>query len=400
MRILIVSQYFWPENFKINDISIALMEKGYQVSVLTGKPNYPSGKFSDNYSFFRKNFESWNGIKIYRSPLFPRSNGKGLSLFLNYFSFAIFASLRVLFIKQKFDRVFVYEPSPITVGIPGIVAKFKFKAPMYFWVQDLWPESISAAGGVKNKFVINSLNLLTKWIYKHSRKILIQSKAFVPYILKQNVEFEKLIYYPNSTESFYKVLEPDNILLNQLPKGIKLMFAGNIGESQSFETLLSAAVILKAQKIDIQWLILGDGRMKEHVKQQIHNLGIQDCFHLFGSFDSIEMPKYFSCADALIVSLKNDYIFKQTIPSKVQSYMACGKPIIASLDGEGARIIEEANAGFVSPAENADALANTIICFLNLTCQEQIALGRNARLYFEQEFERELLVNKLIDVLK
>jgi glycosyltransferase involved in cell wall biosynthesis len=305
----------------------------------------------------------------------------------------------MLFINQKFDRIFVYEPSPITVGIPGIVAKYKSKAPMYFWVQDLWPESISAAGGIKNKFVLSFLNWLTKFIYKNSEKILVQSKAFIPHILNQDIKSSKLIYYPNSTESYYKVTEPTLEKLNKLPKGKILMFAGNIGESQSFDTLLNAAVLLKDNLKDVHWVILGEGRMRDYVQSKIIELNLENTFHLLGAFPSEEMPNFFTCADALIVSLKKDPIFSHTIPSKIQSYLACGKPILTSLDGEGSRVVEEANAGFISPSEDPIAFANIIRKFFDLTIDEQRELGYNARKYFEIEFERELLVDKLESIL-
>lgn len=399
MRILVLTQYFWPESFRINDIVLSLKERGYEVTVFTGKPNYPKGIFSEGYTFFNKRVEYWNDIKVYRAPIIPRGKGNGIQLFVNYISFAIFACIRLLFIRDKFDKIFVYEPSPITIGLPGILAKYKFKAPMYFWVQDLWPESISAAGGVKNKSVLAILNCLTKFIYSHSKKVLVQSKAFIPYILNQNIEESKLVYYPNSTENYYKELEPDEDLLKSLPQGKKIMFAGNIGESQSFETLLCAALLLKNENIKLQWIILGDGRMKEVVNQRVKELNLQDVFHLLGAFPSTLMPKYFSCADALLVSLKKDQIFSYTIPSKIQSYLASGKPILTSLDGEGSRIIQEANAGFTSPAEDPIALALIIKKFLSLKENEQKALGKNARKYFQVEFEREMLVDRLEFIL-
>lgn len=399
MRILVLTQYFWPESFRINDLVLALKERGHDITIFTGKPNYPKGVFSEGYTFFNKRVEYWNGIKVYRAPIIPRGKGKGPRLFMNYISFAIFASIRLLFLKDNFDLIFVYEPSPITIGIPGIVAKHKFKATMYFWVQDLWPESISAAGGVKNKSVLAILNWLTKYIYNHSEKVLVQSKAFIPYILNQNIVESKLVYYPNSTESYYKELETDVHLLSTLPTGFKLMFAGNIGESQSFETLLNAAILLKKESIKVQWLILGEGRMKDFINQKIVELNLQDSFHLLGAYPSTEMAKYFSCADALIVSLKKDPIFALTIPSKIQSYLACGKPIITSLDGEGSRIVEEANAGYTSPAEDPAALAEVIKSFLKLdSCQRKI-LAENGKLYFKKEFDRDLLVNRLEKIL-
>lgn len=398
MRILIVSQYFWPENFRINDLCLALKERGHEIAVLTGKPNYPKGTFSNGYGFFSKRRELWNGMNIYRAPLLPRGKGNGIQLFMNYFSFAFFSSMRMLFINQKFDKIFVYGPSPITVGLPGIVAKYKSNAPMYFWVQDLWPESVSAAGDINNRFILGALNWLTKYIYNNSKKVLVQSKAFIPYILNQNVEMSKIVYYPNSAENYYRVIEPNLQKSNLLPKGIILLFAGNIGVSQSFDTLLSAAVLLKRDLINVHWVILGEGRMRDNVKSKIVELKLESNFHLLGAFPSTDMPSFFSHADALIVSLKKNSIFSYTIPSKIQSYLACGKPILTSLDGEGSRVVEEANAGFISPSEDPFALATIVKKFLALSVEEQRALGSNGRKYFEREFERERLVNKLEDI--
>jgi glycosyltransferase involved in cell wall biosynthesis len=395
MKILIVTQYFWPENFKINDIAKALIERGHYVSVLTGKPNYPEGKFYKSYSYFNKNYEVWNNIKIYRSFISPRGNGKGLSLFLNYISFAIASSIRLFFIRDKFDRIFVYEPSPITVGIPAIVCKFKFNAPIYFWVQDLWPESLTAAGGVNNKYIIGFFSGLTKVIYFHSFKILVPSKAFIPYILKQGVSINKLIYYPNSTESFYKKNPVNPEFSTRFPEGFILIFAGNLGEAQSFNTIIGAIHLLVNDGINVQLIVLGNGRMKDFIQNKVVELGLSNNIHLWGSFESNIMPEFFSCADALLVTLKKDLIFSLTIPSKIQSYLASGKPIIASLDGEGAKIVEDAKAGFTSNSEDVIGLKDAIRKMYLLSPNQQIELGDNARSYFEKEFEREMLVDKL-----
>jgi glycosyltransferase involved in cell wall biosynthesis len=395
MKVLIVTQYFWPENFIINDIALGLQEKGHIVEIITGKPNYPKGRFYSGYSNFNKHTEFWNDIKIHRSLIISRGSGKGLRLLLNYMSFAISGSIRILFIRNKFNKILVFEPSPITVGIPAIVAKFKFKAPIYFWVQDLWPASLSAAGGIKNKSVIKAFDWLTRFIYKHSEKILVQSKAFIPYILNQKVDFKKLFYYPNTTENIYKYQHPNTDLLSSLPDGFKIMFAGNIGEAQSFDTILTAAKMLKYENKEVYWIILGEGRMKDYVNKKIIEFGLENNFLLFGSFPSDKMPEYFSCADVLLVSLKKDFIFSLTIPSKIQSYMACRKPIIASLDGEGSRIIDEADAGFISNAEDFVGLKESVEKALALSQDELLQLGINARSYFEKEFERNSLINKL-----
>ena len=395
MKILIITQYFWPESFKINDIAIALIERGHQVSVLTGKPNYPEGKFYKGYTYFDKNFEVWNNIKIYRSLMTPRGNGKGILLFLNYVTFAVFSSIRLFFINERIDKIFVFEPSPITVGIPAVVCKFKFKAPIYFWVQDLWPESLTSAGGVKNKYILSFFSRLTKFIYSHSFKILVQSRAFIPYIINQNVSSGKLIYYPNSTESYFRKKHVSTDFLSRFPDGFKLIFAGNLGEAQSFDTIIAAIKILVKEGINVQLIILGNGRMREYIQKKVIELGLDNNIHLWGSFESNLMPDFFSCADAMLVSLKKDLIFSLTIPSKIQSYLACGKPIIASLDGEGARIVEEAKAGFTSKSEDVIGLKDAIKKMYLLSPEEQIEFGDNARRYFEKEFEREMLVDKL-----
>jgi len=395
MNILIVTQYFWPENFKINDIAQALIKRGHQVTVLTGKPNYPEGKFYKDYSFVNRNFETWEGINIYRSFMTPRGNGNGLLLFLNYFTFALFSSIRVFFIKGQYEKIFVFEPSPITVGIPAIVGKYKFKAPIFFWVQDLWPESLTAVGGIKNGYIIGFFSRLTKFIYSHSFKILVQSKAFIPYILKQGVSLEKLIYYPNSTESFYKKNPVNPEFSTKFPDGFKLIFAGNLGEAQSFETIIRAIDLLVKEGFNVHLIILGNGRAREYIRNKVIELGLSNNIHLWGSFESIMMPEFFSCADALLVALKKDLIFSLTIPSKIQSYLACGKPIIASLDGEGARIVEDAKAGFTSISEDVIGLKEAIKKMYLLSLNQKIELGENARNYFEKEFEREMLVDKL-----
>jgi hypothetical protein len=206
LKVLLISQYFYPENFKINDLIFSLKERGHQITVLTGKPNYSKAHFFEGYGWKSDDFEIINGIPVYRANLFSRRNGGALRLFLNYFSFALLASLKLRKIKGSFDAIFVYEPSPITVGIPAIFAKKRFKAPIYFWAQDLWPESLVAAGGVKNKFILGFFNSLTKWIYNHSKKVLIQSNGFREYILNQGISNDKILFYPNPTEDFYKPL--------------------------------------------------------------------------------------------------------------------------------------------------------------------------------------------------
>lgn len=398
MKILIISQYFWPENFKINDLALGLKEKGHEITVLTGTPNYPKGNFFEGFGFWKSNDSEWNGIKVYRSKLIPRGNNP-LQLMLNYISFPFFASLRCFFIKEKFDKILVYEPSPITVGLPAIVMGKIKRVPYFFWVQDLWPESLTAAGGINNKLILGFFDKITRLIYHKSEKVLVQSEGFKDYIIHQGIKSEKIIFYPNSTEDFYKPIPVQENYNNKLPSGFKVMFAGNLGEAQSLNTLIEAASIVRDKGVDVKWIFLGNGRMKESLELDIEKNKLQESVFLLGAFPSEDMPKFFACANGLIVSLKKDKIFSLTIPSKVQSYMACEKPILASLDGEGARIVEISNSGFTSSAENALDLANNVIKLYNLSEEERDTLGKNAGDYFRKEFERELLLNRLISIL-
>lgn len=400
MRILVITQYFWPESFRINDLVLGLRDRGHDVVVLTGQPNYPSGSYFTGYSFFKPSIEFWQGIKIYRAPLIARGNGKGIRLIMNYISFAFFSSIRVLSIQEKPDTIFVYEPSPITVGIPAIVAKFKFKVPIYFWVQDIWPHSLTSAGNISNMSVIRIVNSLTKWIYGHCYKILIQSEGFREILSEQKVPSSKIIYFPNWSEEYYIPLAPQKKYSSYFKGTYNLLFAGNIGEAQDFTTLVLAADILKTTLPTLHWVILGEGRMKSEMEELIRQLDLESSFRFLGAFPPEEMPLFFSQATALIVSLKKDPIFAITIPSKIQSYLACGKAILTSLDGEGSRIIRDAKAGLVSPAGSPETLANNILKFVALPQVDKEEMGISARDYYEKVFERNMLIAKLVAILE
>ena len=399
MKILLISQYFYPENFKINDLIFSLKERGHEITVLTGKPNYSKTYFFEGYGWKSDDFETINDIPVYRANLFSRRNGGAFRLFLNYISFAFLASLKVRKIKGSFDAIYVYQTSPVTVGIPAIFAKKLFKAPIYFWVQDLWPESLTAAGGVNNKLVLGFFNSLTKWIYNQSKKVLIQSEGFREYILNQGIPNNKIIFYPNSTEDFYKPLqevkEYQEFFQNEF---FNIVFAGNIGEAQSFKTIIKA--INNVKELPVKVIVLGDGRYKETALSLIKEKGLESHFNFLGSFPPTEMPKFFSHADALLVSLKKDKIFSLTIPSKIQSYLACGKPIIASIDGEGAKIVNDAKCGVTSSAEDSLALSNKIKELMALDKSSLNELGKNGRAYYEKEFDRNNLLEKLESIFK
>jgi glycosyltransferase involved in cell wall biosynthesis len=396
LKILVISQYFWPENFRVNDLCFELKKRGYEVSVLTGKPNYPLGKFMSGYTFFNKKIEFYKGIKIYRTLLIPRGKGSSIRLVFNYLSFALFASIRIFFIFEKFDKIIVYQLSPATVGFPAILAKWKYKAKLYFYIQDLWPESIVDAGGVNSKYLFKILEFMMNLFYKHSNQIWVQSMGFFKHLQNKGLEKSKIKFLPNTVESFYK---PEKIQIkykSYFPKGFNIVFAGNLGVAQDFDSIIKSALILKKKSIFINWIIIGEGREKDSIIEKIKSLNLSKNFYFLGSFPSYEMPKFFACADALLVSLKSSQIFSLTIPSKLQSYLACGKPIIGNIDGEAALIIKESKSGFCSSSGDYSMLAFNIEKLFNKNLQERHNLGENANNYFLNNFER----NKVYDTLE
>jgi len=401
MNILIISQYFWPENFRINDLALGLVERGNRVTVLTGIPNYPEGRFFPGYGIFKRNREEYGGVRIVRIPVIPRGRGGALRLIINYISFTANACLLAPFLlRLKFDIIF-FSLSPLTEGIPALVMKKMKKIPVVFWVQDLWPESLSATGVVTSSLALKAVEKLVRFLYLRCDRILVQSRAFIPVIEKRGGDAKRIAYFPNSAEELYRPvsLEPDAPERKNIPEGFCVMFAGNIGAAQDFETILSAAGQLKEYD-DIHWVIVGDGRLRPWVEAQIEERGLTKTFHLLGRHPVELMPRFFSIANVMLVTLKKEYIFSLTIPSKVQSYLACAKPIIAAIDGEGARIIKESGAGIACPAENPYALASAVLKSHRMSDTDLHDMGLRGRSYFEQQFERTVLIDRLHNWIK
>lgn len=402
LRILIVSQYFWPENFRVNDLTLALVERGHSVTVLTGLPNYPAGKLFPGYRLFQWPFEDFHGAKIVRSPLLPRGNNRGVRLALNYFSFALFSSIvGPLLCRGKFDKIFVFEPSPVTVGIPAIIMKFFKKAPVFFWVLDLWPESLSATGAVRSKKIIGLVGKMTALIYRHCDRILVQSKGFIPHVQRLNVPAQKIRYFPNWAEALYEPRAEVNVAeFDQIPDGFRILFAGNIGEAQDFPTILDAAEIVRKSNPAIQWVIAGAGRNLDWLKSEVKRRSLHTSFFFVGSLPQERMPDLFRAADCLLVSLKDEEIFNVTIPGKLQAYLACGRPLLGSLNGTGGEVILEANAGHVAPAENPAELAKMAISLAALSSEKRDAMGAAGRAYYLANFERSRQISNLERILE
>ncbi len=399
MKILLVTQYFYPENFKSNDIAFELQRKGYTVTVLTGIPNYPSGKFFQGYGLFKKRKQTIQGVRIIRSWLISRGHCSGFRLALNYFSWAFFASWKALWlgIWYKYDAIIVHEPSPITQGIPAIIVKKIQKIPLYFWVLDIWPESLISAGGVHNKLVLSFFNGIVKYVYKNADKLLISSRKFKDSIIKKGNFIEKLIYFPNWAEDVFK--NSTAYPIPALPDGFKVMFAGNIGEAQDFEHIMQAILLLK-EKQDIQFIFIGDGRKRPWIEEFIKKHNLTKTVHILGRFPLEAMPAFFEQADAMLLALKDESIFNLTVPAKLQAYMAAGKPVIAMLNGEGAEIIKEAACGLVVNAGDYTDLAKNILLLKTIPTTQKKQMGEKGKQYCSQYFNKQICIDHLIEILK
>lgn len=397
MHVLVVTQYFWPENFKINDLVVGLMDRGHQVTVLTALPNYPDGKFFNGYSAFGRFTEQYRGARVIRVPILPRGSASGARLALNYLSFVVSACLIApIRCRERYDVAFIFEPSPITVALPALLMKRLRGIPVLFWVQDLWPESLSAAGAVSSSTVLGAVGKMVSLIYRGCDRILVTSRAFVCSIGQYVEDRGQVCYFPQYGEDAYRVVQlPENAPeRSKVPNGFVVMFAGNIGAAQDFETIIAAADRLRDQR-DIHFLVIGDGRMRKWVEEEVARLGLQETVHLIGRYPMEAMAGFFSLADAMLVILKKEPIFSLTIPAKIQSYLACGRPIVAALDGEGARIIEEAGAGFTCRTEDPTALAAAVLRMRNTSFEARSRMGERGLKYYNDNFDRTKLLDRL-----
>lgn len=409
MKILFVCQYFYPEVFRGNDIAFHWAEEGHDVHVVCGVPNYPDGVFHKGYGLFKRRheeivqdvsgFKKFKGrVRVTRLPIVPRGNNK-IMLMLNYFSYLMVAWVYMLFhaMFHKYDRVFVQQLSPVMMSAPGVLYKRIRKVPLFTWVLDLWPESLTAAGGINNKYILAFFKHYVKSEYKHSDKILTSSRSFEKSILEYGPYQDKIVYYPQwSDGNNGEIVKPENAPVIQ--EGFKLMFAGAVGEAHGFECTMQAALLAKDYK-DIKWIIVGDGRKLDWVKQFVKDNGLDETVFTLGRFPSETMPWFFAQADVMLVTLSDDPLFKLYAPAKISSYMAAAKPIIAVLNGEGAEVIKDANCGWALPAGDAEGFAKLAIDLSKKDKEELVKKGKNAAKYYNEHFVKEKCLKKLDELM-
>ncbi len=395
-HILVIAQYFYPEQFRINDICSEWVKRGYKVTVITGIPNYPQGKYYEGYGLFKKRKEFYNGIEIIRIPLIPRGNNS-IMLALNYLSFVVSGFFWKVFTRIKADYVFIFEVSPMTQALPGVWYAKRRKIPCYLYVQDLWPENVEIITGVTNKHIIGAIGKMVDYIYAHCTKIFTTSNSFVKSIANRGVPEEKIEYWPQYAEDFYIPLEKTSIQEIQDYDAFNIIFAGNIGNAQGLDILPKTAVLLKEKKLHrkIRFNIVGDGRYKPTLDELVNSNNVSDMFNFIPKQPATRIPEFMAANDAAFLCLTNSPLFAMTIPAKLQSYMACGISVIASADGETDQIITESKAGVCSPAGDAQKLAEVIIELSSKSHEQLNQLGTRSREYYDSNFNKQELLNRM-----
>jgi len=405
LKLCIFTNHFYPEDFKVNDIAFELVKRGYDITVITAIPDYPKGKFYDGYSLFKRRKEYVNGVLVYRLPIIPRKQGRKVEIIINYVSYFLSALFFTVFFlyKKEYDAIFVHLTSPFFIGLSAALLKRKKHIPLIFWVLDLWPESLSAAGGIKNKYIINIQIKLVQFVYDNCEKILISSQGFRKSICKKGDYAGKLIYFPNWAENIilpkdiaeYEQLEPFVRLNNE---DFVILFAGNMGEAQNLNAVIEAAKLTKNNS-KIKWVLLGDGRCRMDLEKQTVEYGLHNIVFFPGRFPLNTMPIFMEKSDILLVSLKDELIFNLTVPAKIQFYMSQSKPILGMLNGDGAELINKAQCGIALPANDVLALQKSVENLVNMSKNELKKMGINGKKYYDENFTKEQRIDQLEEIL-
>lgn len=402
MRLLIVSQYFWPENFRVNDLAAEMTRRGHTVTVLTGLPNYPEGVVQAEFRRDPARFARYGGAEVVRVPIAPRGKGSA-RLVLNYLSFVVSAGILGVWRLRgrQFDAIFVFQPSPITSCLPALLLGRLKSAPVLLWVLDLWPETLSAIGVVRSPWMLKLIGRLVGFVYRHCDLVLAQSRSFIASIDKYLRDETRIRYLPGWSEPLFsgnldEVEAAAEMLAHR--DTFNVVFAGNVGDAQDFPAILDAAERLR-QRADIRWLIVGDGRAAAWVSAEINRRRLQETVRMLGRHPIERMPSFFRDAGALLVTLKQDPVFAMTIPGKVQSYLAAGRPVVGMMDGEGARVINESGAGLVCPSGDSAGLARCVEQLAALSAAEREGMGARGSEYARKEFDRDRLLTQLEDWL-
>lgn len=390
-HILVVSQYFYPEQFRINDMCQEWVKRGYKVTVVTGIPNYPMGKTFEGYGLTKKKHEIWNGIEIYRIPLIPRGSSS-IGMAMNYASFMVSGILAGKLKNIKADLVFSFEVSPMTQVLTGISFAKKLGIPHYLYVQDLWPENVITVTGIKNPAIIKPIDKMVDYIYKNTDQIFATSPSFVDSICNRTIPVDrnKVHYWPQYAEEFYQPCERKSV--DEIPDdgSFKVIFTGNIGYAQGLQILPETAKLLKDE--NIKFVMVGDGRYLNEFNEEVERLGVKDKFIMVPRQPAERIPELLAACDVAFLSFQDDELWTKTIPAKLQSYMACGMPVVAAAQGETARVINEAECGICSEIGNAEKLSRAILIIISSDIEK---MKISSRKYFDMNFDKTMLMNQM-----
>lgn len=402
-RILVVTQYIYPENFKSNELVFEMAKRGYHVDVLTGIPNYPEGVYYNGYGLFKKRIEKKGGVNFYRCFQSPRGRkASGIGLGLNYISFVVSATFWIFFYflwKKKYDAIITHEPSPITQLIPACLFGKVRKIPVYSWIMDIWPDAMKNSVSPKiYKIVTPILTCITEWTYRNSDKILITSKGFEQLICRNSDYHDKIIYFPNWSVDMSEI--KSDFEVPKLPEGFRIMLAGNLGEAQDLDSIGECIKLLKDYK-NIKWIFVGDGSWKKWLDNFITDNDLKETAFTLGRFPSSTMPSFFQEADAMLVTLRGGFIdLDMTVPARVQSYMSAGKPILGMIGQGTIDLIEESKCGYAVPPSDYKSLADVILNKVLPDLDGFKQMGLNGRKKFEREFNVESCIDNLEDIIK
>lgn len=389
MKILTVCQYYYPEQFKVNEICEALVKQGHEVTVLTGLPNYPSGIVPDEYKKLQKRKEIINGVNVIRCFEVGRGSGK-LKLILNYLSYMIFACVKVFTLPKDFDVIYVFQLSPVTMAIPGILYKKLNRKKLFLYCQDLWPESLKALNISETSPIFKLVNKVSRLIYRQCDEIAVTSKSFIQYLVQQHGISEKKIgYHPQHAEELFLSINGEVEQNNQ----IDFLFAGNIGKVQDIDCILKAVNEIK--DIDnFHVHFVGDGSYLETAKNLSKELKVEEKLTFHGRYPIDKMYDFYKMTDAFLLTLQGGNFLSQTVPSKLQGYMAAGKPIFGAIDGAAQEIIKEVNCGKCTNAGDYKELAQLMKHYIeNYSSYEEY--GVRGHQYFKENFSLDVYLDNL-----